>query len=79
MKILHVCSACCVPLALVFLLGSGEVSTLSARDRSGSEITRSTDSVEQLLSDQKIEDGEAVQRIFELGSAAIPNLIAALQ
>jgi hypothetical protein len=80
MKIFHVRSACCVALALVFLLGPGEVSTrLSAKDRSGSEITRSTDSVEQLLSDQKIEDGEAVQRIFELGSASIPNLIAALQ
>jgi hypothetical protein len=80
MKILHVRSACCVSLALVFLLASGEVSTqLSARDRSGSEVTGSTDSVEQLLSDQKIEDGEAVQRIFELGSTAVPNLIAALQ
>lgn len=80
MKILHVRSACCVPLALVFLLGSGEVSTqILARDRSGREMTGSTESVEQLLSDQKIEDGEAVQKIFELGSAAIPNLIAALQ
>lgn len=80
MAVLHVRSVCCVPLALAFLLGSGLVPyQLSARDRSGSEITRSADGVEQLLSDEHIEDGEAVQRIFEVGSDAIPELIVALQ
>jgi hypothetical protein len=80
MAILHVRCVCCVPLALAFLLGSGLVPyRLSAKDRSAGEITQSADSVEQLLADQRIEDGEAVQRIFELGSEAIPKLIAALQ
>lgn len=80
MAILHVRSAYCVSLALAFLLGSGLVPCqLSARDRSSSEIAQSAHNVEQLLSDQQIEDGEAVQGIFDLGSAAIPNLIAALQ
>lgn len=78
MTILHVHRACCLQLALTSLLGL-VFFQLSARDGSGSESKRSDESVEQLLSDQQIEDGEAVQRIFKRGSDAIPTLVAALR
>ncbi|HTW59162.1 MAG TPA: hypothetical protein VMD99_13605 [Terriglobales bacterium] len=51
-----------------------------AQDRSATEASQSSGRrVQQLLSDDQIEDVEAVRRIFELGGEAVPALVSALR
>jgi hypothetical protein len=68
-------------LVTAFLCGSSLVvgqdyaDNLSGREANQSSAQR----VQQLLSDDRTEDAEAVRRIFELGNQAVPALVSALR
>jgi hypothetical protein len=68
-------------LVTAFLCGSSLVVGQDYADnRSGTEANQSSDQrVQQLLSDDRTEDAEAVRRIFELGDQAVPALVSALR
>jgi hypothetical protein len=78
-----VCSyrACRMLLVIGFLSGSASVVGKGyAQNRSGIETNESSgQSVQQLLSDSRADDAEAVGRIFRLGNEAMPTLVAALR
>jgi hypothetical protein len=73
--------ACYMFLVTAFLSGSGlVVGDGHAQNRSGTEANQSSGrGVQQLLSDSRADDGEAVGRIFRLGNEVVPTLVAALR
>ena len=72
---------CWMLLVTAFLSGSSLVVGKGyAQNRSGTETNQSSGQrVQQLLSDDRTEDAEAVRRIFELGNEAVPALVSVLR
>jgi len=68
-------------LILIALLSISDFPSVANDIRfSGEEIDRpSRESVDKLLSDQKMDDSEAVKLIFEEGDNALPTLVSALR
>jgi len=81
MAVVCSCSACRMLLLMAFLSWSALFASGGhAQNRSRIETNQSSgQTVQQLLSDSRADDAEAVRRIFRLGSEAVPTLVAALR